>query len=99
MISSKRINFTKSDIALKIQIKTGLSKSYIKEVIDDFINILTYSIKTQQLNIKNFGTFKNINKRERIGRNPKNNKIYKITARKSLSFIPSKTLIKIINNQ
>ena len=27
------------------------------------------------------------------------NKIYKITARKSLSFIPSKTLIKIINNQ
>ena len=36
--------------------------------------------------IKNFATFRIIDKGERIGRNPKNKKIYKIKARKSLSF-------------
>ena len=49
-------------------------------------------IKSKEKSIKNFASFKIINKKERIGRNPKNKKIYNIDARKSLSFIPSKKL-------
>ena len=54
-------------------------------------------LNNKELNIKNFGTFKTINKNERLGRNPKNKKIYKIAARKSLSFIISKKFNDEIN--
>ena len=61
-------------------------------------HVVIYPInKNKELNIKNFGTFKTINKNERLGRNPKNKKIYKIAARKSLSFIISKKFNDEIN--
>ena len=90
MSKIKRNNFTKKDISKKINLKTGLSNLYAKNITDDFINILKDLIKKKETNIKNFATFKIINKADRIGRNPKNKKIYKIKARKSLSFITSK---------
>ena len=40
---------------------------------------------------------KTLKKNERVGRNPKNNKIYKITARKTVIFVVSKKLNKQIN--
>ena len=90
MEENKKISLTKKDISKKINLKTGLSNSYTKQVTDDFISILKYLIKSKEISIKNFASFKIINKKERIGRNPKNKKIYKIKARKSLSFIISK---------
>ena len=87
MSKIKRLNLTKNHIVKEINLKIGLSDSYINKIVDSLIEILKVSIKNKELNIKNFGTFKTINKNERLGRNPKNKKIYKITARKSLSFI------------
>ena len=92
MAEIKKISLTKKDISKKINLKTGLSNLYTKKITDDLINILKYLIKTKEINIKNFASFKTINKKERTGRNPKNKKIYNIDARKSLSFIPSKKL-------
>jgi DNA-binding protein HU-beta len=94
----KRLNLTKNDIVKEINLKTGLSNSYINRVVDNFIQILKDSIRNKEVNIKNFGTFKTMNKSERLGRNPKNNKTYKIKARKSLSFIISKKFNDKINN-
>ena len=90
MSEIKKTNLTKKDISKKINLKTGLSNSYASIITDDFINILKNLIKNKETNIKNFATFKIINKNDRIGRNPKNKEIYKIKARKSLSFITSK---------
>tara|TARA_B100000686_G_C16786884_1_gene975839 strand:- start:573 stop:872 length:300 start_codon:yes stop_codon:yes gene_type:complete len=97
MSKIKRLNLTKNHIVKEINLKIGLSDSYINKVIDNLIEILKISIKNKELNIKNFGTFKTINKNERLGRNPKNKKIYKIAARKSLSFIISKKFNDEIN--
>ena len=97
MSKIKRLNLTKNHIVKEINLKIGLSDSYINKVIDNLIEILKISIKNKELNIKNFGTFKTINKNERLGTNPKNKKIYKITARKSLSFIISKKFNDEIN--
>jgi nucleoid DNA-binding protein len=94
----KRLNLTKNDIVKEINLKTGLSNSYINRVVDNIIQILKDSIRNKEVNIKNFGTFKTMNKSERLGRNPKNNKTYKIKARKSLSFIISKKFNDKINN-
>ena len=90
MSEIKNVNLTKKDISKKINLKTGLPVSYANKITDDFIDILKNLIKNKEINIKNFATFKIINKSDRIGRNPKNKKIYKIKARKSLSFIISK---------
>ena len=92
MAKSKKDNLTKKDISKKINSKTGLPNSYSNKITDDFIDILKSLIKTKEINIKNFATFKTIYKNERLGRNPKNKKIYKIKARKTLSFIISKNL-------
>jgi len=97
MTKNKKVNFTKKNISKTIELKVGLSNLYINEIIDDFINILKGLTQERQLNIKNFGVLKTINKSERFGRNPKNKKIYKINARKSLSFIASKKLNKKMN--
>tara|TARA_B100000965_G_C19540616_1_gene735387 strand:+ start:403 stop:702 length:300 start_codon:yes stop_codon:yes gene_type:complete len=92
MSKIKKISLTKQEISKKINLKTGLSNLYTKQITDDLISVLKNLIKNKEVNIKNFASFKIINKNERIGRNPKNKKIYKIKARKSLSFIASKNL-------
>ena len=92
MTRTKKDNLTKKDISKKINSKTGLPNSYSNKITDDFIDTLKSLIKNKEINIKNFATFKTIYKNERLGRNPKNKKIYKIKARKTLSFIISKKL-------
>jgi len=92
MAEINKISLTKKDISKEINLKTGLSNLYTKQITDDIISILKYLIKIKQINIKNFASFRIINKKARIGRNPKNKKIYNIDSRKSLSFKPSKKL-------
>ena len=98
MLISKKKNITKKDIANQINKKLGLSNSYINKITDNFIQILKKSIYINNLNIKNFGTFKILNKHERQGRNPKTKEPHKITARKTLSFIASRKLNNKIDN-
>ena len=68
---------------------------FIKSII---LICIIINIKNDNFNLKNFGSFKILNKKARIGRNPKTNEIHEISERKALSFIPSKKLIKKINN-
>ena len=98
MSTDKRLNLIKKDISQKINSKLGFSTLYIEEITEDLINFLKIIIKKKGIVIKNFGTFKTVNKSERMGRNPKDKKLYKITARKSLIFVSSKSLIKKIRN-
>ena len=92
MPENKNLNLTKKDISKKINLRTGLPISYTNKITNDFIDILKTLIRKKETNIKNFVTFKIVNKSDRLGRNPKNNKIYKIKARKSLSISVSKKL-------
>ena len=90
-------NFTKKDILNFLSKKKGYPVLFSQKIINDLIEILIYEIKTNNLNLKNIGTFKIIDKKERIGRNPKTKEIYKIKARKSLTFKPSVNLSNAIN--
>ena len=92
-----RINFKKEDLIKNLTNKTGFSSNFSKKVINDLINILSIYIKSGHLNIKNLGSFKIINKKERRGRNPKTKEQFIITARKTISFIPSKKILKELN--
>tara|TARA_A100001011_G_C13930469_1_gene682944 strand:- start:123 stop:422 length:300 start_codon:yes stop_codon:yes gene_type:complete len=98
MLKIKKDQLTKKDISEKINLKIGLSKAYTNKITDNLILILKNLIKNKEINIKNFASFKIIEKKERVGRNPKNNDSYLIKARKSLSFKISKKLNNRINN-
>ena len=83
-------DFKKIDLVNSLSDKTGYPKNYTKKLVEDIISIIIINIKNGGLNIKNFGKFKIIKKKERIGRNPNTKKEFLITARKSVSFISSK---------
>ncbi len=87
----------KIDLTNILSSKTGLSSNLSKKIINDLIEAIVLILKSETLIIKNLGTFKTIKKAERIGRNPKTKEIFKITARKSISFIPSKKLTKVFD--
>ena len=97
MVEKTRINFTKKEISKKLSLKIGFSNSYSLILTDSIIQSLKEIISSETTNIKNFGTFKVISKKERLGRNPKNKVIYEISARKVLSFVASKKLNENLN--
>ena len=90
-------DFKKIDLVKDLSLKTGYSQSYSKKIVDDLINIFIQNIKSGNLNLKNIGSFKLLNKKERIGRNPKTKEEFIISSRKSLSFTSSKKIIDNLN--
>ncbi len=90
-------NITKIEISKILSQRTGLSLLYSKKILNDLIQIIIKQVKNNNLILKNIGTFKIISKNERIGRNPKTKEEFLIKKRKSISFISSKNLSKIIN--
>ena len=86
-------NLTKNGIAKSLSQKTGFSKEFSKKLINELMIILLHELKKDILHLKNIGTFKVIQKKERVGRNPKTMEEFKIISRKSISFIPSKKLL------
>ena len=93
----KKNNLTKIDIAKELSKKTGYSLELSKILINNLLIVLISSIKKNKLNLKNIGTFRLINKSERIGRNPITKENFVITSRKSISFISSKKLLSAVN--
>ena len=90
-------NLTKLVLSKILSNKFGFSELYSKKLINDLIKIISHNIIAGNFNLKNVGTFKIINKKQRIGRNPKTKEEFIITARKSLIFVPSKKLIKFFH--
>ena len=93
----KKNNLTKIDIVKELSKKTGYSLELSKILINNLLIVLISAIKKNKLNLKNIGTFRLINKSERIGRNPITKENFVITSRKSISFIASKKLLSVVN--
>ena len=91
-------NLRRIDLAKIISQKKGFPLLFSKQLIDNLIDVLIFSVSKNKLNLKNIGTFNIVKKNSRLGRNPKTRQEFIITARKSISFKPSKTLLKKINN-
>ena len=70
-----------------LSIEKGYSLNYSKKIIEDLIEQIIQNIGLGNLILKNLGSFKLLKKAERLGRNPKNGKIYKISARKTVKFM------------
>ena len=84
----------KIDLVKDLSKKSGFSKNFSKKLIDDLIKSLLDILKIGDFNLKNVGSFKIINKRERVGRNPKTKEKFIISSRKTISFNVSKKISK-----
>ena len=94
----KNNNLTKVDIIRELSKKTGFSINFSKKLINNLIDILVNQIKSGQLSLKNLGTFKIINKNQRIGRNPKTKEKFIIEKRKSVRFKSSQKINQELKN-
>ena len=93
------MNITRKKLYSRIHQNLGFSKNIASQIVDDFFELLIDElIKKKEVKISSFGTFKVIDKKERIGRNPKTNVEAKICARKIVKFKPSLKTKEKINN-
>ena len=92
-------NFTRKNLSNKIYKVLGFSKNLSRKIVDDFFETLVSElIKSNRVKISSFGTFKVINKKERIGRNPKTKVETIIVPRKVVKFKPSLLVKEKLNN-
>ena len=95
----RKRNFNRKDLINEIYKKMGFSKNFSSNFIDTFFENLFLEIKkNNKVKISSFGTFKILNKKERIGRNPKTKEEFNISSRNVITFKASKILLKYINN-
>ena len=91
-------NFTRKDLSNKIYKNVGFSKNLSLKIVDDFFeSIILAIIKSNKIKISSFGTFSILNKKERMGRNPKTGVQAKIFSRKVVKFKSSLSFKKKIN--
>ena len=92
-------NFTRKALSNKIYQILGFSKNYSSTIIDNFFETLIQELlKSNKIKISAFGTFRVINKKERIGRNPKTKEKAIIVTRKVVRFKPSLIVKEKLNN-
>ena len=93
-------NFIRKNLSNKIYQNLGFSKNFSSTIVDNFFEIMVKElIRSNKVKISSFGTFKVMNKKERIGRNPKTKIEAKITSRKVVKFKPSLIIKKKLNGK
>ena len=93
-------NFTRKSLYNRIYKTVGFSKNFSSSVVDNFFEIMINEIiRKKKLKISNFGTFKVLNKKERLGRNPKNKIIATIKSRNVVNFKASNNFKRKINKK
>jgi len=91
-------NFTRKDLSNKIYQNLGFSKNISSTIIDNFFETLIQGLlNSSKIKISSFGTFEVINKKERIGRNPKTKEKKIISERNVVLFKASKDFKEYIN--
>ena len=91
-------NFTREDIAESLHTDFGLTKKDCIIFVNDIIDIIIDGLKVNgYVKIHNFGSFKIIRKKSRLGRNPKTRENFMISERNVLKFKPSKSTLNYIN--
>ena len=93
-------NITRDEIAEFINNEFGLTKNDCNDLVNEIIEEIIEGLKSKNIvKIHNFGTFKIKKKNARKGRSPKTKEEVIIPPRKVISFIPSKYILKKLNEQ
>ncbi len=96
----KRNNVTKKYLKNEIHFNFGLPDNISEKILNSFFEIIIDGLlRDGEVKISNFGKFKVLNKKARIGRNPKTKQEFNISKRKVVSFYLSSSVKKKINEK
>lgn len=88
---------TKAYISQKISKATNISLKESKKILNNIIDHIKINSKNKNVKIGGFGTFYKHKTPERLGRDPKTKKLYKIKSRKVIKFKASSKVKEILN--
>lgn len=91
---------TKKKLIQKISQSRGLHPNDVRNVIQAFLDEMTDTLSQgDRLEFRDFGVFEVVERKQKIGRNPKNADVpIIIPARKAVKFTPGKRMKKLIGN-
>src|SRR5882672_5990515 len=89
---------TKKKLIQQISQNRGLHPNDVRNVIQAFLDAMTDSLSQgDRLEFRDFGVFEVVERKQKIGRNPKNATIpIVIPARNAVKFTPGKKMRKVI---
>ena len=89
---------TRLDVAEAIYTEVGLSRKDSNEILDMIVDEIVKELSMgNDVKLSSFGTFSLRDKNARTGRNPKTGVEAVISSRRVISFKPSQTMRKILN--
>jgi DNA-binding protein HU-beta len=85
---------TKSELIEKVAKDAGIPKSTAKKAFDSVLDGIKQGVKKRghKVTLVGFGTFKNVYRKTRMGRNPQTGEKIKIKGKSVITFKPSKNL-------
>lgn len=89
---------TKKKLIQVISQNRGVHPNDVRNVIQSFLDVMTdYLSKGDRLEFRDFGVFEVVERKQKIGRNPKNADVpIVIPARSAVKFTPGKKMRQII---
>lgn len=80
---------TKKDIVLKITDMTGIKQVDVKKVVQKTFDVIIESlVRSEKVELRNFGVFKIKERKARFGRNPRTGESVPVPPRKVVVFKP-----------
>lgn len=80
---------TKKDIVLKITDTTGIKQVDVKTIVQKTFDVIIDSlVKSEKVELRNFGVFKIKERKARFGRNPRTGESVPVPPRKVVVFKP-----------
>lgn len=93
-------NFTRNELATVLSQRLALPVDRAKGIVDQTLLILTETLAAgQKVEFRGFGIFDVVNRKPKVGRNPKNPAAgqYQIPARRMVRFRVGKQLFDLLN--
>lgn len=99
--SKKRATVTKKQLVNSISQEKGIHPNDVRHVIQAFLDKMTdYLSQGDRLEFRDFGVFEVVERKQKIGRNPKNAAVpILIPARNAVKFTPGKKMRGAIENE
>ncbi len=92
------MTLTKADLVEAVYNKVGFTKRESTDVVEMVFNIMKETLgRGEKIKVTGFGNFELRDKRARAGRNPQTGEVIEISARRVLTFKPSRALKDAVN--
>lgn len=95
------VTVTKKRLVQKISQKKGMHPNEVRDILQCFLDEMTdFLAHGDRLEFRDFGVFEIVERKKKIGRNPKNAGVpIVIPARKAVKFTPGKKMRQLIEEE